>query len=345
MKIIKQNALLIVVFVLSAVAGFFGVRYLRNLSESSTDYKPVVETVPVSVAEPVVGPSVDSVAGVVPEPLYVYDSTAIMRSFQPEMIFSENFHSTYRDSSFTGSYQLVYPIRYPLDSLVDSEFDRLLLSLIFGENAPKKVNRKSIQASLDKMMKGNVNHTHKWWKESRATYGRRWREEVCSCSGYFYFMPIAETSDWISFQQVSDYRCGGNGGPSERYYTVIKDRAPYVIDTTVLSPGRDPYVMDTTAFVPNFREKMIEMITDNVMFNRYARFPDNNVEREMVRQATAEQFKGNFQPVLTVSGVRFLFSTWALPHTSHADGRIPVIVPYNMIQEIFTEKFKKDIGL
>lgn len=275
-----------------------------------------------------------------PEPGLTYDTTSVMRSYESWMFFSENFHAAYKDSAFTGKYQLVYPIRYPLDTLQGSKFDSLLLSLIFGEDAPKEVNRMSIQAALDDMMRKDAERTHRWWDETKVEYGANWRDEVCGCTAYFYTMPIGNASHWISFQQIEDYRCGGNGGPVEKYYTIVKG------DRSVMEPyGMKPYVMDTTAFVPGFREKLIEMITDNVIFNRYARYDDDRVNREMVRQATAEEFKGNFQPVLTLSGVQFLFFIWSLPLTSHADGQIPVIVPYNTIQEILTEKFKKDIGL
>lgn len=261
----------------------------------------------------------------------VYDSASLMRSFPPWMTFYENFHAAYSDSAFSGNYQLVYPIRYPLEKLKDSRFDRLLLSLIFGENAPREVNRKSIQAALDGVLRKDVEQTRLWWDEAKVEFGTNWRDEVCGCTGYFYAMPIGRCYRWISFQQVSDFRCGGNGGPNERYYTIVN--------------AKKPYVMDTTAFVPGFREKLIDMITDHVIYNMYDRYSDGQISREMIRRATAEEFKGDFQPVLTFSGVQFLFSIWALPRTSHADGRISVIVPYGMIQEILADKFKEDIGL
>lgn len=266
-----------------------------------------------------------------PKQLFDYDSTALMRSFDSWMIFSENFHASYNDSSFNGNYQLAYPIMSPHDKLKDSKFDRLMLSELFGENAPKEVNRESIQAALEDIMNHQVETTHEWWDQTRAKHGERWREEVCGCDGYFYAMPTAKTARWQSFQKILNYNCGGNGGPSEYYYTII---------------GTDePYVMDTTAFVPNFREKMIDMITDNVIYNLYLKKFNTEEDRNIVRQAVANQFKGNFRPTLTLSGVSFLFSTWALPGTCHADGKISVIVPYRMIQEIFTQKFKNDIGL
>jgi len=263
--------------------------------------------------------------------LFVHDSLELIRSFEPWMVFSENFHADYSDSAFSGSYQLVYPLGGPKEALKDSKFDRLLLSLLFGKNAPKKVDRKSIQTALDRMMKGDVNTTYEWWNGAKAKHGKRWREEVCGCSGYFYAMPNERSSHWISFQQISDYRCGGNGGPSEKYYTIVM--------------AKDPYVVDTTAFVPGFRDKLVDMITDNVIYNFYQGELDRGFGRDEVREATAKQFAGNFQPVLTLSGVKFLFGTWALPGTCHADGNVSVIVSYNMIREIFTEKFRRDIGL
>lgn len=336
----KLDVKLVAVFALSAVIGSWGTSWLmkplepKAVSKVGAVPQPVVDSVPKPVME------IASDSSAAQKTVLTYDTAAVARSFESWMFFSENFHADHEDSAFTGKYQLAYPIRYPLDTLGDSKFDRLLLSLIFGDNAPKKVNRKSIQATLDKMMREDVNRTHKWWKESKAKYGRRWRDEVCGCTAYFYTMPIGNSSHWISFQQIEDYRCGGNGGPIEKYYTIVKG------ERSVMEPyGMEPYVMDTTAFVPGFREKLYDMITDNVVFNKYARYDDGRVTREMVRQATAEGFKGRFQPVLTLSGVQFLFSTWALPLTSHADGQIPVIIPYNTIQKIFTEKFKKDIGL
>ena len=64
-----------------------------------------------------------------PEPGLTYDSTSVMRSYESWMFFSENFHAAYEDSAFTGKYQLVYPIRYPLDKLNDSKFDSLAADL------------------------------------------------------------------------------------------------------------------------------------------------------------------------------------------------------------------------
>lgn len=263
---------------------------------------------------------------------YFYDSSALIRSFEPWMIFTENFRASHDDPAFTGNYQLAYPLDYPLDKLTDSKFDKLLLSILFGKDAPRKVDRKSIQAALDRVMMRDLKTTQRWWNEAKAEYGKNWRDEVCGCTGYFYAMPIEKTFRWMSFQQVSDYRCGGNGGPDEKYYTIVK--------------SADPYVMDTSAFVPGFREKLVEMITDNVIYNFYLRGTSNReIDRNGVREATVQQFQGNFTPTLTLSGVKFVFGTWALPGTCHADGQIPVIVPYRMIQEIFTQKFKDDIGL
>lgn len=263
---------------------------------------------------------------------YFYDSSALIRSFEPWMMFSENFHASYKDSSFMGNYQLVYPLVYPRDSLKDSKFDRLMLSMLFGEDAPKKVNRRSIQKALEKIMNRDVKSTHEWWAQAKAEYGKNWRDAVGFCSGYFYAMPTEKTSRWMSFQKIVDSRCGGNGGPSEKYYTIVRVDEPYVVDTTV--------------FVPGFREKLVEMITDNVIYNFYLRGTSNReIDRNGVREATVQQFQGNFTPSLTLSGVKFVFDTWALPGTCHADGRVSVIVPYRMIQEIFTQKFKDDIRL
>lgn len=311
----RGNVGAIVAFAVAALAGAIYCCFLEPVAESSENVAPDS-----SVAE---------------DSLLTYDTVSVVRSFESWMIFSENFKASYRDSSFTGSYQLVYPLEGPYDSLVDSKLNRLLLSLFFGEHAPKTVDRRSVQAALDEMMKHDVETTHRWWNESKAAYGERWRDEVCGCDGFFYTMPTANTANWISFQQISDYRCGGNGGPREKYYTVVHANRS----------KKDPYVMDTTAFVPGFREKLVDMIADNVIFNKFARYDDDRISRKMIRQATAEEFKDDFLPVLTLSGVQFLFSTWALPFTSHADGRIPVIVPYRTIQEILTQNFKEDIGL
>lgn len=331
----KVDVKLVVIFALSAVVGFWGTSWLLKPSKSEAVSKEVaapqsvVKTTPKSVQK--VRP--DSSAS--PKTKLTYDTAAVMRSFQSRMVFSENFHAAYKDSAFTGRYQLVYPIGYPFSTLEESKFDSLLLSLIFKEGAPKEVNRKSIQAALDKMMRKDVDETYQYRKELMEEYGSHWLDEVCGCTAYFYAMPIGNTSRWISFQRIEDYRCGGNGGPVETYFTIVKGHRS----------GREPYVMDTTVFVPGFREKLYDMITDNAIFNEYARYDDDRVTREMVHKATVEEFKGNFQPILTLSGVQFLFFTWSLPFTSHADGQIPVIVPYNTIQEILTEKFKSDIGL
>lgn len=291
-------------------------------------------------SEPIAEPAAisDSVAVSAPienseeKSLFVYDTSALQPSFDSWMIFSETFHASFRDSTFIGNYQLTYPLSYPLDTLQDSKFDRLLLSLIFGKRAPKTVNRKSIQEALDSIMKADVESTHSWWNESKVTYGERWRDEVCLCSGYFYTMPTIKSSQWMTLQKITDSRCGGNGGPLEEYYTIV---------TT-----EDPYIMDTTVFVPDFREKLMDMITDNVIYNFYLKGRGvGEIGREEIRQATINQFKGNFNPTLTLSGVKFVFGTWGLPGTCHADGQIPVIIPYKMIQEIFTDKFKNDIGL
>ncbi len=331
MKNKTQKVLFIAIFVLSAVIGYFGVGFLLTPSKPKVACKPIEKPVPEMAVKNVLDSSATPEKDSVSKPLFVYDSSALLRSFNPWMIFSENFNASYRDSVFSGSYQLVYPIKFPCDTLADSKFDRLLLSQLFGVNAPKVVNRKSIQTALDKMMKGDLKNTHEWWNDAKARYGKRWRDEVCGCSGYFYAMPTEKTSRWISFQQISDYQCGGNGGPGEKYYTII-------------AVG-EPYIMDTTVFVPGFREKLIDMITDNVIYNFYGYETGRRIGRGEIRKATADMLNGNFQPSLTLSGVKFLYSTWALPLTCHADGRIPVIVPYRMIQEIFTEKFKKDIGL
>lgn len=304
---------------LAGIAGgtFFG----HSLLTKNSNPKPVSEP----TVAPAPSPTTDA------KPLFVYDSTALMRSFNSWMIFSENFNASYKDPSFSGKYQLAYPLYFPQDTLMNSKFDNLMLSLLFGEKAPKTVNRKSIQSALEDIMKGHVKTTRTWWDEAKATYGKDWRNQVCGCSGYFYAMPTERTSQWMTFQKIWDYSCGGNSGPGESYYTIIMTE--------------DPYVMDTTAFVPGFREKMVDMITDNVIYNYYMKDLNKKIERDEIRQATVNQFKGNFTPTLTLSGVKFLFSTWALPSTSHADGRIPVIVPLRIIQEIFTQKFKKDIGL
>lgn len=334
------------VFFVFFLAGFWGVRFLGNTSSKKpSDSVRVMESVsadnhtpeetsatvePATVAKPTL--KSPTVAEPESESQYFYDSKLLMRSFDSWMMFSENFHASYKDSSFFGNYQLVYPLVYPHDSLKDSKFDRLMLSMLFGKNAPKKVNRKSIQAALEKIMNGDVKNTHDWWAQAKAKYGKNWRDEVELCSGYFYAMPTYKTSRWMSFQKIIDSRCGGNGGPDEKYYTIVR------VD--------EPYVMDTTAFVPDFREKLVEMITDNVIYNFYLRGANNlKIDRSEVREATAKQFQGNFTPTLTLSGVKFVFDTWALPRTCHADGRIPVIVPYRMIQDIFTQKFKDDIGL
>ena len=329
MKNKMQTVLFAVIFLLSGVAGYFGVPLLLKPSE------PVADSEPVSVSD-----SID-----VPKPLFVYDTVSFVQNFRPSVVFFENFNASYRDSSFFGVYQLAFPVESVYDSLRESKFNRLLLSMLFGEHAPKAVNRKSIQAALDRMMKGDVDNTHAWWRESKATYGKNWRDEVCICWGFFYAMPTDETPNWISFQQIQDYRCGGNGGPEEKYYTIIKGREPYMLDSMVLFSGKDTYVMDTTAFIPGFREELYDMITDNVIFNFYPRETALRLGRDEIRRAVAEEFKEDFQPSLTLFGVKFVFSTWGLPNTCHADGRVPVVVPYGMIQKIFTQKFKNDIGL
>jgi len=332
MKFVKENALLAVVFVVSALISAFVVRCCFKPSKPEAPSKQVVvaatavaqDTVPTTAAEP--APATDTSFA----SLFAYDTLDLMYSFEPWMVFSENFNASYRDSSFWGNYQLVYPIGGPHDKLIDSKFGRILLSELFGKNAPKKVNRKTIQAALNGVMKQDIKTTHRWWNEAKVEYGKNWRDEVMLCTGYFYAMPTESSSSWISFQQIEDYRCGGNGGPSEKYYTIVA--------------GRDPYIVDTTVFVPGFREKLYDMITDNVIYNFYGLERARRFGRAEIRQATVAQFGGNFRPTLMNSGVKFVFGVWGLPGTCHADGKVPVIVPYRMIQEIFTEKFKRDIG-
>lgn len=320
------------VFVLGAAVAS-GISYFAGTSESTT----------VSVSMPVEEQVSDSgISGPVSEvvsetpTLFAYDSASQVRSFEPWMIFVENYSASYHDSTFLGNYQLVYPREYPggIPGVHrNGKFDRLLLSKLFGKDAPKNVNRKSIQAALNKMMKSDIRMTH----ESRAEDGEY---DACLCNGYFHAMPTERSQNWISFQQISQYICGGNAGPVEEYYTIITPDGDYEKDSAAA-----PYIMDTTAFVPNFRGKMVDIVTDNVIYNFYKPEYAKEIGRNKIRTAVADQFKENFQLSLTYSGVKFLFDVWALPRTSHADGRISIIVPYNMIQEIFTEKFKKDIGL
>lgn len=319
----KKLVTFFTIFFVSILIGFWGVR----LSVSADDHALVDSSATIkSATEFATANEPES------KSQYFNDSSALMRSFESWMMFSENFHASYKDSSFWGNYQLVYPLIYPQDLLEDSKFDRLVLSMFFGEDAPKKVNRKSIQKALEKIMNREVKRTHDWWARAKAEYGKKWRDEVEMCSGYFYAMPTAKALRWMSFQKIVDSRCGGNGGPGEEYYTIVRVDEPYVVDTAV--------------FVPGFREKLVEMIADNIIYNFYLRGTNKReIDRDAVREATANQFQGNFTPALTLSGVKFVFDTWALPGTCHADGRVSVIVPYRMIQDIFTQKFKDDIGL
>lgn len=322
----KMLARLVAVVVLWVLLSLLGVGFLKK---SELAAAPVLEV-----------PAESGVVSDSSELLLAYDSAAQVKSFEPWMIFSENFSASYEDESFSGNYQLAFPLDGPFESLGRGEIDKLLVSMLFEERAPKNVDRKSVQKALEKMMESDVRTAHEWWNRAKAEYGEGWRDEVCMCSGYFYAMPTEKSRNWMSFQQISDYRCGGNSGPDEKYYTIVNPGRDYSDDSTV-----NPYVMDTSAFVPGFREKIVEMITDNVIFNFYGLESAMRFGRAKIRNAVAAQFAENFQPLLTYSGVKFLFDVWALPGTCHADGRVSVIVPYSMIQEIFTEKFKKDIGL
>lgn len=331
----KKIGYRLIVFFTAILVGTVGGSYLgRLLFAKKTNSAPAAAIAPIAETPPVIDsePAAKSVPAATPEskPEFIRDSSSLLQSFRPYIIFSENFHASYRDSTFQGSYQLTYPLGSSFSTLKDSKFDRLFLSLIFKENAPKTVNRKSIQNALNQIMKKDVKSTHDLWDEEKKLYGDDWGNQTCT--GYLYTVPTANCRRWISFQKVSDYRCGGNCLPTMEYYTIVK--------------AKDPYVMDTTAFVPGFREKLIEMLTDNVMYNFYLRGEDStNTNREEVRQAAAVEFKGNFYPSLTYSGVEFRFKLWSLPRTSHADGEIPVFIPYRTIKEIFTQKFKDDIGL
>lgn len=333
-----------IVFIAGVVGGIFlGKTSFANTSELDSGPGQEAALASVPVAEP--GSAVDSVASVAESgPGVPHDSAsvansdsaaesvaAVARSFEPWIHFFEAFQASYRDSAFTGDYQLVFPVMSPLEGIRNSKFERLLFTKFFGKKAPKTLDRKSIQAALDGMMRTDVKNTHDWWDESKVTYGERWRDEVCGCSAYFYTMPTDRSLQWMSFQQIRDSRCGGNGGPDEDYYTVIN--------------VEEPYIMDTSAFVPGFREKLVDMVTDNVIYNFYLRRGADDVNRDDVRQASVDVFKGDFVPSLTLSGVKFIFPTWSLPRTCHADGQVSVIVPYRTIQEIFTLKFKTDIGL